>query len=140
MRSVSLDHVVTSHDVAADSLAGQDRADACKAVTAFAPESPHWRHSKRWVRTSDVPVQRRVKHPVRAQDPIYLRIFKVLLFVIQPEITGPLYVRLAFHDSATYNKNITNKGGCVPVRTLFCTFRRAWQQLPSCTHTTQWCV
>ena len=46
------------------------------------------------------------------QDPIYLRIFKVLFFVIQPQITGPLYVRLAFHDAATWNKNATNKGGC----------------------------
>ena len=48
------------------------------------------------------------------QDPIYLRIFKVLFFVIQPEITGPLYVRLAFHDAATWNKNATNKGGRAP--------------------------
>ncbi|KAK9832086.1 hypothetical protein WJX81_005292 [Elliptochloris bilobata] len=44
-------------------------------------------------------------------DPIYLRIFKVLFFVTQPSITGPLYVRLAFHDAATWNKKATNKGG-----------------------------
>ena len=55
----------------------------------------------------------------QAQDPIYLRIFKVLFFVIQPQITGPLYVRLAFHDAATWNRNATDKGGCAPVRTCF---------------------
>ncbi|KAK9832108.1 hypothetical protein WJX81_007884 [Elliptochloris bilobata] len=45
-------------------------------------------------------------------DPVYQTIFKVGYFVLQPQFTGPLYVRLAFHDAATWNKNsTTNKGG-----------------------------
>ena len=68
--------------------------------------------------SSNITLHRRSKAPLFwAQDPIYLRIFKVLLFVIQPQITGPLYVRLAFHDAATWNKNATNKGGCASLRT-----------------------
>ena len=47
------------------------------------------------------------------QDPVYQTIFKVGYFVLQPQFTGPLYVRLAFHDAATWNRSsTTNKGGC----------------------------
>ena len=50
-----------------------------------------------------------------AQDPVYQTIFKVGYFVLQPQLTGPLYLRLAFHDAATWNRNsTTNKGGCAP--------------------------
>lgn len=48
-----------------------------------------------------------------AQDPIYQTIFKIQYFVLQPHFTGPLFVRIAFHDAATWNRNsTTNKGGC----------------------------
>ena len=47
------------------------------------------------------------------QDPIYQTIFKVSYFVLQPQFTGPLMLRLAFHDAATWNRTSTvNKGGC----------------------------
>lgn len=50
-----------------------------------------------------------------AQDPIYQTIFKIQYFVLQPHFTGPLFVRIAFHDAATWNRNsTTNKGGCAP--------------------------
>ena len=43
---------------------------------------------------------------------MYQLIFKVSYFVLQPQFTGPLYVRLAFHDAATWNRTSnTNKGG-----------------------------
>ena len=97
--------------------AGMDRAGACSALRSCAPSgsnvggraSTECYVAMQWCRGSVCPL-------FRAQDPIYLRIFKVLFFVIQPQITGPLYVRLAFHDAATWNKNATNKGGCVPRR------------------------
>ena len=79
--------------------------------------APCWWQSKYGVLCGNAVVQRLSAPLFRAQDPTYLRIFKVLLFVIQPQITGPLYVRLAFHDAATWNKNATNKGGCGPRRT-----------------------
>ena len=48
-----------------------------------------------------------------AQDSIYQTIFKIQYFVLQPYFTGPLFVRIAFHDAATWNRNsTTNKGGC----------------------------
>ena len=58
--------------------------------------------------------QRLISHMAGvAQDPIYQTIFKIQYFVLQPHFTGPLFVRIAFHDAATWNKNsTTNKGGC----------------------------
>jgi hypothetical protein len=50
----------------------------------------------------------------RTQDPVYQTVFKICYFVLQPQITGPLYVRLAFHDAATWNRNTTRQGGCAP--------------------------
>ena len=49
-----------------------------------------------------------------AQDPVYQTVFKICTFILQPDITGPLYVRLAFHDAATWNRNSTRQGGCAP--------------------------
>ena len=58
---------------------------------------------------------------------MYQTIFKVGYFVLQPQFTGPLFVRLAFHDAATWNRtSTTNKGGCAP--TEQCS-DEAWQGL-----------
>ena len=55
-----------------------------------------------------------------AQDPVYQTIFKVGYFVLQPQLTGPLYVRLAFHDAATWNRtSTTSKGGRAPIKQGF---------------------